>query len=336
MVAAVLHGTFAWFGLRAPSPVVASRYVDLGTDDLLWLDEPALGASLESAGPVAPSTADDGPLGATSGKSSGRAVAALSRASPSHAASPLPGESTVGPEAAPLAPSSAIVREPGGNGPELSLDQLGIGKNPFVANLARDPLERPRRSSEGFRRSMADSIVRREQSLGLGADGPILKVLEQEVRQSETTPNSRARFRATIDRRGNLVAFELLEATSDHRPWRALAERVLAALRKTKLRVPKTGRGQSLDLYLESRAQLPSGADPGTAIDILGIPVKKGGGPRSHRMAILSLDPFVLFSLGFDFVDIGASTQRVVRSHVERVSSEDVADLEPLADDGSH
>jgi hypothetical protein len=264
----------------------------------------------------------------------------------------VPGEGGVEAEAVP--PTEGAGRADGvngGDGPRLSLDQLGIGKNPFITASGTQPGERPRRSSQGFRRSMAESIVKHEQRIGLGPEGPILKLLETEIRQSTTSPNSQARFRASIDRRGNLVAFEVLEATTDHRPWRELAARVLKALRGTALRVPKTGRGLSVDIAIDSRVQLPSGADPGLAVDVLGIPVKKGGGERSHKISILSVAPggreltirgpggqlihipeppkVVLFGLGFDPVDIGAPAQRVVRSHVENVSSEDSPDAEP-------
>jgi hypothetical protein len=355
VVAAVLHGTLAWFALRAPGAPVSVRYSDPGTDDLLWLDEPSSGARAESAGPLLPPSTSDAASGSTSGASSGRSVAALSRPSQTHAAAPTTGETSAELEAAPSRPGGAEGGEASGSGPQLSLDELGVGKNPFLAGLADAPSERPRRSSLGFRRSMAESIVKREQRLGLGPEGPILKRLEQETRQSETPPNSRARFRASIDRKGNLVAFELLDATSDYRPWQRLAARLLEALRGQQLRVPKTGRGLSLVLSLESRAQLPSGADPGLAVDLFGIPVKKGGGKRSHKISLLSVDPggkemeiklpggqtmhlpeppkIVLFGLGFDPVDIGAPSQRVVHSHVEHVTSDDIPDAEPPAAD---
>jgi hypothetical protein len=352
VAAAVLHAGMAWLAFRAPRQVALAPFRDRGTDALLWLEPVNPGALAPVAGSSAPEAPDAAqPTTSSTGRTGGRGFAALDRPPRSGIVAAPPGDGAL--ELEPRKPNE-VAATPGGSdsgGTSLSLDQLGIGKNPFVAELANAPRERPRRSSQGLRRSIAESIVKRDQRVGLGAEGPILKQLESEIRQSHTTPNSKARFRASVDRQGNLVAFELLEATSDYRPWRELAARLLKSLRGTLLRVPKTGRGLSLDIAIDSRIQLPSGADPGLAVDVLGIPVKKGGGERSHKISILSVDPggremtirgpggqlihlpeppkIVIFGLGFDPVDIGAPAQRVVRSHVESVSSEDIPDAEP-------
>jgi hypothetical protein len=356
VVAAVLHGALAWLALRAPRPAGVAPFRDPGADDLLWLERSEPGAPPLAAGPQAPEVAADADATASSsGRTSGRHVAIFDRAPRSNVIEEQPGEGLEESEPIAAGQVEAGPGEPSRDGPSLTLDQLGIGKNPFVAELANTPHERPRRSSQGLRRSIAESIVKRDQRVGLGAEGPILKQLEAEIRRSRTTPNSKARFRASIDRKGNLVGFELLDATSDYRPWRELAAQLLKSLRGTELRVPKTGRGLSLEIAIDSRVQLPSGADPGLAVDILGIPVKKGEGERSHKISILSIDPggremrirgpggqlihlpeppkVVIFGLAFDPVDIGAPAQRVVRSHVESVTSEDIPDAEPEPSD---
>jgi hypothetical protein len=66
---------------------------------------------------------------------------------------------------------------------------------------------------------------------------------------------------------------------------------VKSALRATRLRLPKTPAGVTFRIRVTSHVQLPSGADPGLAIDVLGVPVKRGAGPRSTRLSILGLKP---------------------------------------------
>ena len=308
------------------------------------LDDPLPGARAESAAPAAVS--GEPSAGAAAGHASGARLAHVDRSSRSVATESTPGEGVI--ESAPVAPgpTDSAPNAPPGDGPQLSLDQLGVGTNPFLPRPGSEPTEKPGRSSRGFRRSMAESIAKRDQQVGLGPEGPILKRLAEEIRQSETAPNSKARFRARIDRHGKLVAFELLDATTDYRAWRSVAKRVLAALAGTELRVPKTGRGLNLDMSIDSRVQLPSGADPGLGVDLFGIPIKKGGGERAHRLSLLTIDPggddveikgpggatihvprppmLTIFRLGFDPVDIGANAQRVVHSHVDALWADDV------------
>jgi hypothetical protein len=93
-----------------------------------------------------------------------------------------------------------------------------------------------------------------------------------------------------------------------------------------------------MQLRVTSREALPSGADPGLAINLLGQEVKAGAGDRSTRIEILtpkivveeyqllasdphSKIPVIHFSLGIfgllgDPVDIGAVARRVVHAHL--------------------
>jgi hypothetical protein len=99
---------------------------------------------------------------------------------------------------------------------------------------------------------------------------------------------------------------------------------------------------------VESRVQLPSGADPGLTVNILGVPVQKGQGPRSARIDILDVTPKLetkeerlpsgqtvsvprlsvgnVLSMMGDLSDIGAKPQRMVHAHVERIGASDVVD----------
>ncbi len=233
-------------------------------------------------------------------------------------------------------------------GPKLSLQELGIGpQNPFVkSDLAR--IEKPTRArpkeatGSRFKRSMADALLREEHAKGLGPAEPALRALESAARNAEVPANSTAKFRVSTDSTGKVVKVELRESSSDPLPWRRVARRVLASLGSQLLRIPKTEHGVSFDLTVESRQQLPSGADPGLAINVLGIPLQEGSGERSARLEILNLRPKLetkaielpsgqtaevptltfgsVFSLFGDPADIGAPAQRMVHARVEALN----------------
>jgi len=228
----------------------------------------------------------------------------------------------------------------------LSRDQLGIGaSNPFVTREA--PAE-PSVREQGrlrFQKALAGELARADQSAGLGPEGPVLVELEQATRNDNPEPNSTAVFDFTTDAEGRLLSVELVRASSVEEPWRRIRDRVLAALRARPLRIPKTGFGVSFRIRVVSRVQMPSGADPGLAVSVAGIPVKKGRGPRSASIDVLQLVPKVstsyvdlpnghtvlvpkveglrILSVNFDPADIGAKEQRMVRAHLERLTVND-------------
>jgi hypothetical protein len=104
-----------------------------------------------------------------------------------------------------------------------------------------------------------------------------------------------------------------------------------------------------MDLRVVSRVELPSGADPGVGVDVLGIPLKKPGGKKSPRISILKIDPKgykvrlpdgkvlelpymplqELLELAGDPVDLTGKAQRMVRAHLERVWANERADEAP-------
>jgi hypothetical protein len=92
---------------------------------------------------------------------------------------------------------------------------------------------------------------------------------------------------------------------------------------------------------MRGRRELPSGADPGIEVNVLGIPLKRGAGKRSNRLSILepifklemidvpdpggsggtiklpSLTATIVPFSGFgDLSDLGASPRRLVHAHV--------------------
>jgi hypothetical protein len=254
-----------------------------------------------------------------------------------------------------LPPAEAPSSGTNSDAPGLTLEQLGIGEqNPFLGDAARRLREKPR-LGEGLRRSMANAIARSEQARGLGPEGPVLKELVELTRRSDTALNASAVLRVATDASGRVLSVEMVESTSDGGPWRRVAARLLEALKRQRLRVPSGGRGVTMDLRVVSRVELPSGADPGMGVDVLGIPLKKPGGTKSPRISILKIDPKgykvqlpdgkvlelpsmplqSLLELAGDPVDLAGKAQRVVRAHLEHLWANERADEAPPASGSS-
>ena len=261
-------------------------------------------------------------------------------------------------EPGPSVPESPLTEESpseaeaptGEEGPVLSLDQLGVGeKNPFLrSDLARarpgqgKPRARPS-SQERLDKRLADDQLHAEHVRSLGPAGPVLTSLESATRNGEVAVNASALFRCVIDAKGKLVSVTVTESTSDPTPWRRVAKRVAEALKSRVLRVPKTGHGATVSIRVVSREALPSGADPGLAVSVLGIPIKEGQGEKSARIDILDVMPKLeveeveldsgqvykvptvklprILAVAADPSDIGSPAQRVVHARVESIEA---------------
>lgn len=222
----------------------------------------------------------------------------------------------------------------------LSLGELGVGpgNNPFLAPSGR--------RSGGTQRSLADQIdhvlrsglAQHDQKLGLGPEGLAVAAVTDLVMQSTSAPNTSALLVLRTDGSGETVHVELAEASGETAAWEAIVAGLQKALHGKKLRVPPGSGGVTMQLRVESREQLPSGADPGLAIDLFGKEVKAGAGDRSTRLELLtpkivleqyqvsSTDPHAKIPVvGFQFtvlgvmgdpVDIAAVARRVVHAHL--------------------
>ncbi len=122
-----------------------------------------------------------------------------------------------------------------------------------------------------------------------------------------------------------------------------MAKRVAAALKSHVLRVPKTGHGATIAIRVVSREALPSGADPGLAVSVLGILIQEGRGENSARIDILDVVPKLeveeveldsgqvykvptvklprILSIVADPSDIGSPAQRMVHAEVESIEA---------------
>jgi hypothetical protein len=220
----------------------------------------------------------------------------------------------------------------------LSLEALGVGPghNPFLAPEGR----RPDAKAMGQRLDhvLRSGLAEHDRQLGLGPEGPAVAAVTDLVMQSTTAPNTDALLVLRTDGNGETVYVGLAEASGDSAAWDAIAQSLLRALHGKKLRVPSGSGGVTMQLRVSSRVQLPSGADPGLAIDLFGKEIQAGAGERSTRLQILtpkivveqyqisSTDPHLtipviglginLLALQGDPVDIAAVARRVVHAHL--------------------
>lgn len=264
---------------------------------------------VESPSEAAPSPQSAPPVAAARPGQSG-AIASVDEPAAEEEAEP--GDGTE--DASPLPASSA-------DAPRLGLAQLGLtGPNQFLdrAGSAQPTANGKKRVNVKKRldRALAQGLQDQKTALGLGAGSPVMRSLEAAVYGSTAPLNGNALFTFIIDSEGQVVSSSLGDVSSDRDKWERVARQTVQALAQRKLPVPK-GRSVRLTVAVTSRLELPSGADPGLEVRALGIPLKKGEGPRSTRIDILNpLNPAAPLSLMGDPADLGAKARRMVRSHV--------------------
>jgi hypothetical protein len=234
----------------------------------------------------------------------------------------------------------------------LTLAQIGLeGPNPFVASAPMPPPSpSPREAVDGVSRSIAESLLKHDRSVGLGPEGPAIAVIEETVLASTAAVNGRAVLGLMADALGVVTGVACLDG--EHAQWDAIAATIGNALRGKRLRTAPGGRGVQMRIEVTSREELPSGRDPGLEVRVLrnpfhrGIPLKRGRGPRSSSVDILDVSPRVVIddlnpdesdgpptaaaqrfpmahievmkviAVDFDPVDIGAKARRVVHARV--------------------
>jgi hypothetical protein len=163
--------------------------------------------------------------------------------------------------------------------------------------------------------------------------------LESAARDVAVPTNAVAHFTANIDGSGNLLGLEYTGSNRASPQWEKLSKRVEQVLRGRKLTIAKNTKGVDFRLRLVARSQMPSGADPGLEVNVLGVPVKKGQGKRSSKIQILDPTPvmaeleipgeanekikvpvpqivFNLLRVAGDPSDIGAPSRQVIRVEV--------------------
>jgi len=217
------------------------------------------------------------------------------------------------------APAGAAATQPR----RLSLDQLGLGQSMV---LRPNPVDRRGRAPQKkapvdyaarLDHGLAAAIARDDQKKGLGPEGPVITQVLASAYRGNLPFNTKARLSVSADDQGNVLSVSVLSSDGAPQEWQQLADDVFAKFAGKRLRAMGK-RGYRFTLAVNSRNQLPSGADPGVNVSVLGIPLKKGGGPRSTSISILNpTNPSEVLGLVGDLSDIGATARRVVRAHLE-------------------
>jgi hypothetical protein len=187
---------------------------------------------------------------------------------------------------------------------------------------------------------LAQATVDQDRDHSLGIEGPITNAVHTAA-MSVVVPKSLSKVAITIGRDGKLADFRIIETNRDARALKALGERVKRLLANQTVRVP-SGRAMEFIYEVKSEVLLPSGHAPGLAVEVLGIPVKKGRDEKSSKISILTphiafksqsqADPerngkvtqtlpqlvygISVLGLNADAVDIGAPERQVVHTRL--------------------
>jgi hypothetical protein len=228
--------------------------------------------------------------------------------------------------------STASNAPPHAEAPTLSLDQLGIGANPFLA-VAVEPLTREQRANARLQAAMQAPSLERDRQLGLGPAGPVVEAARSLVLSDDGLVETSAVFNVRVDGAGHVTEVHVLEASSHVKTWQLIAARLAQALDPEKLRAASPKADWGMQLRLASSVRLPSGAAPGMRMRVLGQQVAGSGGPGSTSLELSPtskldlkepidsvgrhLDPTIiaevmLLKLRADPTDIGAAARRVV------------------------
>lgn len=218
----------------------------------------------------------------------------------------------------------------------LSLGQLGVSldSNPLRSFRPGD-VATNRELGQALSHSLRTELARRDQQRGLGPEGPVLTAIKHLVEESTIAESATATLLIRADADGRVTLGEAVEASRGADEWKRIALALPKFLRGQRLRIPPHTGGVSLIIEVTSRPQLPSGADSGTEIALLGQTLVAGGGARSASIKILTPElsheqqdstggeassvPMPRISLAIvagtgDIADLGRSQQRVVHA----------------------
>lgn len=329
VVAAAAHAPLALLGLRAiaPTPPTVAREIDVE----LTLEGVAGSAAATSQ--AAQGTADrEGPSAARVPERVGAAPAPIVEARGAGAGS------TEGTERA--IPGAAALEAPEGAASPLSLAQLGLdGRNHLLLPAREGAGDASTDAKERVQAALRAPSNERDASLGLGPEGPVLRALREATSGEATDVNGGAVFLAVAGADGRVTAVSFVSGTGGEPAWRRTAARALASLVNERLRLPAGAKGAEMELAVTSAWKLPSGNDPGVAIDLGGIPLKKGEGPQSPKVSFLNPLPRIVdvpltpdgknkvpmpvlqlrvFETTADPSDVGARPRRVVHARLVR------------------
>jgi hypothetical protein len=232
----------------------------------------------------------------------GRAPATVQAA---HAGDEGPGA----PESAsPPAPSASAFSVRLGSGPAFTNEMLGLaGRNRFLGaapgpgGVPAAVDERPRNVAPGVDQSMREALDAHDHDLGLDVSGPIVAVVEELARPSDTPMNGRAVFEVVIDAEGDVRDVRVSEASESRASWETLGAQLGAALRTRRIAWRRKGHGWVARIEVTSRWVLPSGQAAGRVVSGPFVKTSPEG---------------TVSGVHFDVSDLGSRPSRDVHAHV--------------------
>jgi hypothetical protein len=266
-----------------------------------------------------------GASGASADIESSASRGAASLELPHSATSSLPG-----PDVPPASLSSNEPPHPASL--RLSLDQLGVGTNPFL-DMRIEPLTKEEQVNSRLHAALHAPSLERDRQLGRGPAGPVADAARRLVLADDGLMETSAVLNVRVDSAGHVTEVHVLESSSQIKAWQLIAARLAKALNPATLRTADSKQGWDMKLRLASSVRLPSGTAPGMRMGILGHQVAGSGGPGSTSIELsptskLDLkEPIdsigrhldapiqfevMLLKLKADPTDIGAPARRVV------------------------
>jgi hypothetical protein len=313
LISALVHlAAFVWLA-RTPPPVLKPPSVEAIHDEV----------TIEMETEPAPTA-----VPAARGDAVAIAVA-RERSAPGHVeTAPIPSGADAPVEAAPYASNGTII---------VFAPNIGVGgPNPFLLNgvdggrgasagatASADPMYVP--LEKRAEQSVKDALRARDQSIGLGLEGPVVHALEDATHAGFAPERGTATFVAVIDERGLVVDLKILSSTASSsngaRGWEDVRQRAVKSLATAKIDMRGVKRAE-LKIAVESEVLLPSGNKPdGPKIhnDVKPTPMKvETNAPPSPGGADVVAGAEVA---QFDVTDVGAKKQRVVHAKLVLITT---------------
>lgn len=259
------------------------------------------------------------------------AIATRPRESGPHEAPPSAPSAEPPPDTAPYAKSSTMIVF----APNLAIMGGGSGaKNPFLTNgfdagAAGDGEARTVASADASsmgvplnkraEQAVKDGLRARDQSIGLGLEGPVVHALEDATHSGFSPDRGNATFVAVIDERGIVIDLKLLasNATGSEgaRGWEAVRQSAVKSLATAKIDMRGVKRAE-LKIEVESKVLLASGNKPED------FPIKPVAKPSSTGVSLQTAAPGPANgALGgtvaeFDVTDFHRKAGRVVHARL--------------------
>jgi hypothetical protein len=215
-------------------------------------------------------------------------------------------------------------------GAPLSLEAMGLaGPNRHLLGPTNDAPPPSARETAQARvtQAMLQPLVERDGALGLGPEGPFLAAMSRSVYGSHLPLRGEATVEVDFGPGGAVRSAYVVSSDASRDEWEELV-----AQARARAAAPEgtPTRGQRVRIRVTTDKLLPSGRHAGVAVDVFGLPLKRGEGPKSTKVSVLGPPKVVMIDGGIplpvlalplaevdaDLADLGAAPKRVVHTQV--------------------